>query len=441
MMRTVEAILVIGILASAFAIGSFFAVLPSPRQISSVNLQELALTTLQMLDQNNELNQIVFKSNSDASWGYLQTALTASLPPNALYNFTVYNINNPSGTTQYTRVNTFSNTKTGLGTSSKTASIIVPSSNVTFSFTPQKIPKTLYILNCSDADGWWITGYTGQTLASSLQSMLSPYFNTTIMVQSTTQLGSLLNGTKISGSPYENVTNAVVVNTFGEAVPIPSSYAAEYSEDNYAQYCWELGKITNMYNWTWVSIVGWPLYYVSNTVKFSSNQNTWGIYGMIMVGSPGLKAFLMGLNGQTYVSPPGGSQTGSPGVVSFTSSARYYSNYYGIYPSSNQTSTRAIPSSYLQTYNLNVSSTYGYVFQQAYDSTVGNCIPAATYSHVVSGKVQGSLTAIGVTRIPDIRIATLALLMYYHPTLYPSASTSSSSTRLVVLQLGLQGGG
>jgi hypothetical protein len=321
MMRTVEAILVIGILASAFVIGSFFAVLPSPRQVSSMNLQELALTTLQMLDQNNELNQIVFKSSSDASWGYLQTALTASLPPNTLYNFTVYNINTASATTQYTRVNTFSNTKTGLGTSSKTASIIVPSSNVTFSFTPQKIPNTLYILNCSDADGWWITGYTGQTLASALQSMLSPYFNTTIMVQNTTQLGSLLNGNKISSSPYENVTNAVVVNTFGEAVPIPSSYANQYSKDSYAQYCWEVGKITNTYNWTWVSIVGYPLYYVSNTVKFSGNQNTWGIYGMIKVGDLGLTAFLMGLNGQNYVSPPGDSKTGSPGAVSFTSSA------------------------------------------------------------------------------------------------------------------------
>lgn len=436
MMRTVEVIIVIGILASAFVIGSFFAVLPSPRQVSSVNLEELALTTLQMFDQNNELNQIVFKSNLDASWGHLQAALTASLPPNILYNFAVYNMTN---TGQYKLMNSFSNTKTGLGISSETASIIVPSSNVTFSFTPQKIPRTLYILNCSDANGWWITGYTAQSLATAMRNLLALYFNTTIIVQNTTQLGSLLDGTKISSSPYENVTNAVILNTFGEAVPIPSSYANQYSQNSYARYDYELGKRTNTYNWTWVSIVGWPLYYVSNTNQFSSNQNTFGIYGMIRVGPPGLAAFLMGLNGQSYVSP-GNSQTGSPGVVSFTSSARNYSNYYGIYPSANQTSTRAIPSSYLQTYNLNVSNAFGYVFNPA-DSTVGNCIPAATYNHMASGKIQGSLTAIGLTRIPDIRITALALLMYYRPSLYPSVSTSSGSTRLVVLQLGLQGGG
>ena len=430
MMRTVEAIFVIGILTSAFVIGSFFAVLPSPRQISSLNLQQLALTTLQMFDQNNGLNQIVFKSKSDASWGYLQTALAASLPPNILYNLTVYNMTS-SG--QYKLTHSFSNTQTGLGTSSETASIIVPSSNVTFSFTPQKIPETLYILNCSDANGWWITGYTAQALAADLQSILSPYFNRTVMVQSTTQLGMILNGTSLQG---EKVKNATVINTFGEAVPIPAGYYTtkgyDASHGSYANYTYTLGLKVKAYNWTWVSIVGYPFYYVTNTKTFKNTQNTWGIYGMQITGnksdegSSGLNGFLEGLNNQPY-SYDSSWITGTPGVVQLSLLAMYYANYYGIYPSPYQTSTRA----------LSINNTFGLTATANVFNPVGQEIPAATYKHTGGG----ALTAIGATRIPDIRVAALALLMYYHPLLYPSASTSSSSTRLVVLQLGLQGGG
>jgi len=428
MMRTVEVILVIGILASAFAIGSFFAVLPSPRQISSMNLQELALTTLQMFDQNNELNQIVFKSNLDASWGYLQAALAASLPSNILYNFTVYNMTSNG---QYKLLNSFSNTKTGLGTSSETASIIVPSSNVTFSFIPKKIPRTLYILNCSDANGWWITGYTAQTLASNLQSMLSPYFNCTVMVQSTAQLGKILNGTSLQG---ETVKNATVINTFGEVVPIPAGYYSSNgigydtnSKDgyHYAEYSYTLGKQVRQWNWTWVSIVGWPFYYVSNTALLSGKQNTWGIYGMNMTSTYGLEAFLEGLNNQGYSYTT--STTYSPGIVNLSPSALYYCNYYGIHPSTSQTSTRA----------LSINNTFGLRATSIVFNPVGQEIAAATYKHTGGG----AFTAIGLTRIPDIRVAALALLMYYQPALSPSMSTSSSSTRLVTLQLGLQGGG
>jgi hypothetical protein len=419
MMRTVEVIMVIVILASAFVIGSFFAVLPSPRQISSMNLQEIALTTLQMLDQNNGLNQIVFKSSSDASWGYLQTALAASLPSNILYNFTVYNM---TSTGQYKLLNSFSNTRTGLGTSSETASIIVPSSNATFSFNPQKSPATLYILNCSDANGWWITGYTGQTLASNLQSVLSPYFQTTILVNTTQQLGLLLNGSLAGRSPK----NSIVINTFGEAVPIPTGYYSTKGGNNsYAAYPYLLGQRVLKYNMTWVSIVGWPFYYVSNTASLSTSQNSWGIYGMVKVDVYGLQAFLEGLNNQTYSYQ--GSTTGNPGVVNLSLSALYYCNYYGIYPSPYQTSTRA----------LNINNTFGLTATSIVFNPAGQWLAAATYKHTGGG----AFTAIGLTRIPDIRIAALALLMYYHPALYASASTSSSSTRLVALQLGLQGGG
>jgi len=188
-------IMVILILAGAFIAASFFAVLPSPRQISSPNLRQFALTTLQVLDTNKDLTETVFKDKADPAWKDLEIAVSACLLPNIVYNLTVYDIvTSPDGTVSYQAANSITNSESGIGTDSEAASYLVTSTNVTFTVAPQKISGTLYILNCSDANGWWITGYTGQTLAADLRNLLSPYFSTTIMVQNTTQLGLLLNG-------------------------------------------------------------------------------------------------------------------------------------------------------------------------------------------------------------------------------------------------------
>jgi len=432
LLRTVEVILVILILGGAFIAASLFAVLPSPRQISSQNLGQLALTTLQVLDTNKDLTETVFKGQGDPSWTDLEITLSACLLPNIVYNLTVYDIvTSPDGTVSYQAANSITNSESGIGTDSEAASYLVTSTNVTFTVAPQKISGTLYILNCSDANGWWITGYTGQTLAADLRNLLSPYFSTTIMVQNTTQLGLLLNGMSLEG---EIINNAVVINTFGEAVPIPSAYADLYPGDSYAEYCYELGKRVNQYNWIWVSIVGYPFFYVSNTAKLASSQNSWGIYGMKDVGSGGLNSFLRGLDKEHYPSYnyDGSWITGSPDLVYFSNDASYYSNYYGLYPAPYQTATRALPSSIQDKYHLTVTSS---VF-----NPVNNWYGAATFKHTGTG----ALTAIGLTRIPDIRITALALLMDYHPILYKSEFTlrpgERPTQRLVVLQLGQQGG-
>jgi len=226
MMRTIEIFLVIVVITGAFIISSFFAVLPSPRQVSPINLRRLALTTLQTLDVNYHLSETVFKPENDTAWTELQIALSACLPPNIVCNLTVYEISSGSGTELYTPIKSISNTES-LGIASDATSYLVASSNVTFNIIPEKIGEhggggTLYILNCSDANAWWITGYTAQSLTEDLYNLLSPYFQTTIIVQNTTQLGQILNGTKLQN---ETLQNAVVINTFGEAVPIPSSYA------------------------------------------------------------------------------------------------------------------------------------------------------------------------------------------------------------------------
>jgi len=434
MMRTVEVSLVILILASAFVAAMYFAALPSPRQISSPNLRQLALTTLQILDADKDLTETVFKDLSDSGWLDLETSLTAVLPANIVYNFTVFDIVRTLETTTYRKFHSITNSESGLGGDSEAATYHITSTNVTFTTSPYKISGTLYILNCSDSNGWWITGYTSQSLATDLHNLLSPYFNTTVMVQNTTDLGNLLNGNKISDSPSENITNAVVINAFGEAVPIPSEYADLYPQDNYAEYCYELGKRTNQHNWTWISIVGYPFYYVSNKVKFESSHNTRGIYGMVNVGPAGLNSFLRGLDVENFptYSYDGSWITGSPGVVYFSAEAHYSSNYYGIYPSPYQTATRALPSWIQGTYHTSATSS---VFNVA-----GSYYAAATFKHTTTG----AFTAIGLTRTPDIRVTGLAILMYYRPIIYKSELTLAAgerpTQRLVMLHLSQQGG-
>jgi len=442
MMRTIEIFLVIIIITAAFVISSFFAVLPLPRRVSPVNLRRLALTTLQMLDADYSLSEIVFKPGNSSDWSQLQIGLSACLPPNVVYNLTVYEVQTGTAFELYIRMKSISNAES-LGIASDASSYLVASSNVTFSVTPEKIGAhggggTLYILNCSDANGWWITGYTAQSLAEDLYRLLSPYFRTTIMVQNVGQLARMLNGTALED---ETLQDAVVINTFGEAVPIPSGYYTspgvgyDTAASSYALYCYTLGQRVRQYNWTWVSITGYPLYYVSNTGHFTgpSDHNTWGIYGMRYVGPAGLNAFLRGLDNQAY-SYNSNWITGSPGVVYLSSTALFYSNYYGIYPAPYQTATRALPSSITSTYHLTPTT---YVFDQ-----VSGWIPGAVFRHVAgaSSNVTGSLFALGLTRTPDIRLTALGLLSDYKPRLYRSEYVASGTSRLVVLQLGLVGG-
>jgi hypothetical protein len=428
MMRTIEILLVIIILFGALSMASFYAVLPSPRQVSPLDLRKLASTTLQMLNLKNDLSSTVFRQSGDPAWGSFQVALSACLPPNIVYNLTTYEMTQEN---PYNRVNSISNTP-NLGVTSEAVSYLIASSNVTFHAAHEVIGATLYILNCSDSNGWWITGYTAPRLAQDLYDLLLPYFQATIIVQNTTQLAQVLNGTSLQG---ETVQNAVVVNTFGEAVPIPAGYYSssevgyDATHSSYALYCYTLGQKVRLYNWTWVSIVGWPLYYVSNTLSFQGSQNGWGIYGMVYVGPSGLRSYLQGLDDQAYSYDNSNSQVNTTGIsVSLSSNAQYYCNYYGIYPSPTQTATRRLSSSIITQYHLNVTS---YVFDPS-----GNWIAGAVYRNNVSG----GLLALGLTRTTDIRLTALGLLCDYKPRLYASEANATGTSRLVVLQLGQAGG-
>jgi hypothetical protein len=451
MMRTIEVLIVIIIITGAFITASYFAVLPWPRQVSPVNLRRLSFTTLQVLDSDYDLSKASFEIDNSTVWGGLQVALSASLPPNIIYNLTVYEVDSSgSGSQLYRNLKTISNTES-LGATSDAFSYLVASSNVTFNVVPEKIGEnagggTLYILNCSDANGWWITGYTAQSLAEDLYKLLSPYFVKTVMVQNTQQLRQLIDGNEISGDPQENVENAVIINTFGECVPMPQEYYQGNSRANegyngsvsypYTRYCYTLGQKTREHNWTWASIVGYPFYYASNTAVFQNEQNGWGIYGMRMTYQGGIRAFLEGLDNRLYAYDDSGL-TRDVGVVTLTGGSVNYCNYYGIYPSLYQTSTRALSNSILSDYNLSIGLS---MFNPPPGNENYNA--GAIYRHVFDGSVDvtGSLLALGLTRTPDIRLTGLGLLSYYQPRLYRSEYSAYGTSRLVVLQLGLVGG-
>ena len=440
MLRTMEALFVVVIVMSTLLGFTRYIYVPSPRISSSVGLKDLAASTLANLDEEIFLTKTVF-SRDETAWAELQNSIDSSISANIMYKLNVYNVEvSLTGEITYDLVNSLYNFEGDLPTGSETSFLTVTSPDVTYTIIPGKIGAasgnelTLYILNCEDANGWWVTGYTAQSLATDIYNKISPYFGTTVLVNSTAQLNKILKNETITSLPTERVRDAVVMNTFGEAVPIPSEMA---NSSFYQKYPWYIGQKVNAYNWTWVSIVGYPLYYVTNTEAFQGDDNTWGIYGMKNVGPAGFNGFLQGLNGEDFVND-GEWITGSIDVVNFVDTTKEMTNYYGIYPEVYQTATRALPIDKLADYNVYLNPESN-IFEPI---EIGGetYYAGATFSHRESGTTSGTLTAIGLARTPDIRIAILGILMFYRPNLYRFPFGANGTARLIVFQLAQVGG-
>jgi hypothetical protein len=446
MLKTVEALFVVVLVFTTLVAMESYIQLPSPRLASSIGQQELATTTLKSLDNDGTLTQAVFKKD-DSKWAEVLKSIDNNIPSNTIYKLTSYQIvlNKTTGTLDYIPDKTGGNFDGVFPSGSITSSYTVTSPNVTVTQTPEKIrtkngPVTLYILNCNDANGWWITGYTGNTLANSVYQGMSPYFITTILVNSTSQLDSLLSGSKITTNPNERIQDAVLINTFGESIPIPQSQTA-----NYQQYPYTIGKRVNTYNWTWVSIVGYPFYYASNKATFSSYDNSWGIHGMRMIAAQGLNYFLQGIDSSYHSSPVENDTwiTSSIGVVSYTDQIRAAMDYYGIYTGLTQTSTRAIPINGLNLYHMVLptdaqGNTYSNIFIPIASGS-NQYYAGAIWAHQVGGVTNGAFMAMGLDRTPDIRVTLIGLLNYFKPTLLRSQFNVVGTTRMVELQIGQLG--
>ena len=145
----------------------------------------------------------------------------------------------------------------------------------------------------------------------------------------------------------------------------------------------------------------------------------------------GCIAFLRGLDSQTY-STSGTAVTDSATRqgVTLSQTALDACNYYGLYPSQTQTSTRALSSAIQATYHLSIGVNVL--------NPVSNYYPGTLYTHGTT-TITGSFLALGLTRTPDVRMTALSLLSYCHPRVYASEYSATNTSRLVVLQLGIAG--
>ena len=447
MLKTVEALFVVVLVFTTLYTVEAYIQLPSPRLASSIGQQELAATTLKSLDNDGTLTKAVF-SKDDSQWSEVLKSIDDNMPSNTIYKLTAYQIELNNGKINYVMNKTGGNFDGVFPSGATTTSYTVTSPDVTVTQTPEKIRTkngaiTLYILNCNDANGWWITGFTGNTLADSVYQSMSPYFTTTIFVNSTSQLDSLLSGTKITSNPNEQVQDAVIINTFGESIPIPQSQTASYQ-----QYPYTIGKRVNTYNWTWVSIVGYPFYYASNKVSFASSNNSWGIFGMQMIGQSGINYFLQGID-SAYHSSPVYNNTAiidtNGHVVSYTDLIRTSMDYYGIYTGLTQTATRSLSILDINHYHMvlpkdSQENAYSNIFLP-FTENGKQYYPGAIWAHQVSGVTHGALMALGLDRTPDIRVTLIGLLAYYKPTLLRSEFNVVGTTRVIELQISQLGAG
>ena len=456
MLRTTEAIFMVVITFGALLAVTNYATLPEPRLASSVGLQEYASTLVKSVDENNFLTNAVFSDNYD-DWGNVITTISDSLAPNILFKITAYEIDEDEGTgvLNYTSVKTGTNFKGAFPSGSVSVTYTVTSPKVTVTQTPEKIAYqeaggkksyvTLYILNCADSQGWWITGFSADSLAQEAYKQMSPYFETTILVNSTAQFDAILNKNRISGNPMESVEGAVILNTFGECVPIPASRCGDIanpwstgSQEERDKFPHYIGGKVALYNWTWVSIVGYPFYYVSNNDVLSGGQNSWGIYGMDDIAARGLHGFLQGIDGQTY-SRDDTWRTGPSKGVDFTDTLEEDQNYYGIYPGHSQTATRALPRTYLESFHLVLrKNSDGVEFTNIFEPYSGY-YAGATWSHMSGGKIHGSFMPLGLARTPDLKVAIIGILAQFRPSIYRSDFTVKGTTRIIILQLGQSG--
>ena len=189
---------------------SYFAVLPPPREVSPINLRRFSFTTLQTLDSNYDLSRAAFETDNATTWGGLQVALSASLPPNVVYNLTVYDVNDADGQI-YNYVASISNAA-NIGSTNDVSTYTVASSNVTFNFTPQKIGEAQRgnTLHFELQRRKRLVDYRlhSPEFSQDLYTLLSPYFVNTVMVQNTAQLATILAGTPCKAKPSETPSSS-----------------------------------------------------------------------------------------------------------------------------------------------------------------------------------------------------------------------------------------
>ena len=152
------------------------------------------------------------------------------------------------------------------------------------------------IINCSDADGWWVD--TKKIVEAIAKLRKLGYQIDMLIINDTDQLANFIeNPSNFEGRDW---SNSIVINAHGEVVPIPLSYIPSYDpttsecgSPDWVDWYRNISYAISNYRLVWVSVVGYPFYYVSNTRCSDWTRTTaGGIVHVYEVGDRGLKEIL-----------------------------------------------------------------------------------------------------------------------------------------------------
>lgn len=437
MMRMVEAMFVVVIISGSLLGVINYTTIPSPKESSSKGLEDTALTLLRSLDEDNTLTRTAFSTESN-DHVEIQKALDASLSPNMVYNMSVVRLDLSTNKLVYNTTWSISNFKGSPPTGAKTVTYAVTSPKVTVDAIRDKIsvggiPITLYILNCTDAYTWFPAQGTVSSISKDVYDILSPWFETTVMVNNTAQLRQLVALNATNANPLSSgvgFVNAVVVNPLGGTYPTPLGVDLSDPGGLVIQYSWELGKAAYRLNWTYLCYVGYPQDYVAGVNN--------GLKGLSMMERKVLDAFLCGLDNRDVPSTGKEWRYKEDLPASWTSTAKQIYTTYGVYPGLNQPDVFVLGKDMESEFHLYLNDTA--VFEQSakgypgaiyihYIDANGNDVKDSTEQH------RGAFFSLCLPQIPDKRISAIGILQYYRPKIYRTAFTENDTIRFVSLTL------
>lgn len=173
---------------------------------------------------------------------------------------------------------------------------------------PLALPRGTYVfvIQCQDAPSWWV-GDIDKVIEgfNAVMATAGTMFNL-IYVNTTQQLYDFMSGNDVTaddgstlrlGFEYR-LKYSVFMNGHGEAIPIPSQFVSGTNPDWRAYFDFIRNKI-KQYGWTWLSITGYPFYYVSNHA-YDAYWETWNVPGLYNIGPPGVNEFLDTNTGYLY---------------------------------------------------------------------------------------------------------------------------------------------
>jgi len=420
--RVVEVLLTITLAISMIILMAYVSPLPESRLYSSPPLKNLGMSILRVLDERGYLSYFVYEER----WDLLEKELNLLIPPNIAYNLTVYMYSKealespPAGVTKAENLiltvrGSASNYEKPPRRWAETVTYYLSPKNISFKVLPEPINMTCYIIACDDAPGWWITGYTPSTMAQSLYQYLEPYFTRVVIVTSTDMLYQ-----ELFNPRPKNVT---IVNCHGEVIPIPRQYVSGAPPSGSPQWIKYLRHIREgiiQDGWIWISIVGYPFYYVSN--RAYTSWKAWGVTGLYHIGCRGLSTIIRD-------NPNDGTwRCKDVGLVYLTDKGFETMNTYGIQIPPYQSSSRALSRSWVEAGGWNVAIQIFYE-EQGY-------LPVSVLT-----KGEGAFIQVGLTRTPDIRVSVIALLSYLRPSLSELLENAIVGLRVLVLKMAYIGGG